>query len=175
MALPSFFLNNYYTNELIETCSKIYIIEGEYISNNFPDCTFFIKNDNWEFKYDSMNLKYYRNIYKKIIGNDYYVDKTLINYHIINFISLVALFIINILYIVLLYNINHQYNLSITSPSDFTIIISNLHSAFKIFWKNIRKINNVIKSGNNISDGNFEEYKKELEILGLQDYLNIFI
>ena len=179
MALPSFFLNNYYTNELIETCSKIYIIEGEYISNNFPDCTFFIKNDNWEFKYDSMNLKYYRNIYKKIIGNDYYVDKTLINYHIINFISLVALFIINILYIVLLYNINHQYNLSITSPSDFTIIISNLHSAFKIFWKNIRKINNVIKSGNNISDGNFEEYKKELEILGLQDYpkdkeINIF-
>ena len=55
----------------------------------------------------------------------------------------------NLLYIILLYNINHQYDLLITSPSDFTVIITNLYSAFNIFWKNIQKINSVIKAVTN--------------------------
>ena len=42
MAIPSFFLNNHYTNQLIDTCSKIYAIKGENISSDFPDCIDFI-------------------------------------------------------------------------------------------------------------------------------------
>ena len=197
MALPFFFLTNHYTNQLIDTCGKIYSIHGENITETFPDCVnfinikgvseYFIQNGDWEFKFNGINLKYFRKVYKNIVGSDDDVDKVLTNYHITTFISLVTLFIINLLYIILLYNINHQYNLSVTSPSDFTIIISNLHSAFKVFWKNIIKINTAIKASINNNGDNksqvsydyMEEFKNEIQILGLQDYpkdkqINIF-
>ena len=193
MALPFFFLTNHYTNQLIDTCGKLYKIHGEGINATFPDCVnfiniegvseYFIKKGDWEFKYNGINLKYFRKVYKNIVGNDDYVDKVLTNYHIATFISLVALFIINLLYIILLYNINHQYDLSVTSPSDFTIIVSNLHSAFEVFYKNINKINKVIKAAIDNKDknnnNNFDEYKKEMDLLGLNDYeknkeINIF-
>ena len=198
MAIPSFFLNNHYTNQLIDTCSKIYAIKGENISSDFPDCIdfinikgvseYFIKEGDWEFKYDGLNLKYYRKVYQEIVGSDDSVDKILINYHITTFMALVSLFLINLLYIILLYNINRQHDLSINSPSDYTIIISNLHSAFKIFLKNITKINDIIRRINannndlltqnikliNTQDLEFKagikECQKELEILGLKDY-----
>ena len=196
-ALPSFFLTNHYTNQLIDTCGKLYSINGDNISETFPDCVnfiniegvseYFIKNGDWEFKYNGINLKYLRKVYSNISGTDDDVDKVLINYHITTFMALVTLFIINLLYIILLYNINNQYDLSVTSPSDFTIIVSNLHSAFKVFWKNINKINKVIKEAINnfkedkiqITNYIFNECKNEIEILGLQDYpkdeeINIF-
>jgi len=196
MALPSFFLTNHYTNQLIDTCGKLYSINGENINETFPDCInfinikgvseYFIKKGDWEFKYNGINLKYFRKVYNNIVGTDD-ADKVLTNYHITSFIALVTLFIINLLYIILLYNINHQYDLSVTSPSDFTIMISNLHSAFKEFWKNIIKINTVIKEVINKYKGNksqienyyFNEIKNELQILGLEDYqkdkeINIF-
>ena len=187
-ALPSFFLTNHYTNQLIDTCGKLYSINGDNISETFPDCVnfiniegvseYFIKNGDWEFKYNGINLKYLRKVYSNISGTDDDVDKVLINYHITTFMALVTLFIINLLYIILLYNINNQYDLSVTSPSDFTIIVSNLHSAFKVFWKNINKINKVIKEAINnykedkiqITNYIFNECKNEIEILGLQDY-----
>ena len=202
MALPSFLLTNYYTNQLIDTCGKIYEKENQAITESFPDCINFINTKNvseyliekgdWEFKFNGMNLKYYRIVYKNIVGKDDFVNKVLTNYHIISFITLVTLFIINLLYIILLYNINHQYDLSVTSPGDFTIIISNLHSAFKVFWKNIIKINTIIKAEINNqknnrqtlneeqdSNLNFGACKEEIEILGLQDFpkdkeINIF-
>ena len=195
IALPSFFLTNYYTNHLIDICGKIYDIEGNNIAKTFPDCVnfiniegvseYFIKKGDWEFKYNGLNLKYFRKVYKNIVGNDDNVDKVLTNFHITSFFVLVSLFIINILYIILLFNINHKFNLSITSPSDFTIIITNFHSAFEIFWKNIIKINSVIKAiTNKIHDDNdtendLKKCEKEIEILGLKDYpkdkeINIF-
>ena len=191
MALPFFFLTNYYTNQLIDTCGKLYKIHGDGITKTFSDCVnfiniqgvseYFIKNGDWEFKYNGINLKYFRKIYKNIVGSDDNVDKILTNYHIATFIALVALFIINLLYIILLYNINHQYDLYVTSPSDFTIIVSNLHSAFEVFYKNIKKINKEIKKAIESKDKNynFDECKNEIELLGLKDYpkdkeINIF-
>ena len=38
MALPFFFLTNHYTNQLIDTCGKLYKIHGEGINATFPDC-----------------------------------------------------------------------------------------------------------------------------------------
>ena len=59
------------------------------------------------------------------------------NYNIAHLIGLASLFVISVLYIILLENINKQYDMDVTSPGDFTIIITNLYSAFNIFWKNI--------------------------------------
>ena len=110
IALPSFFLTNHYTNQLINTCAKIYQQEGENISDTFSDCVnfiniqgvseYFIKKGDWEFKYNGINLKYFRKVYNNIVGIDDDVDKILINYHITTFMALVTLFIINLLYII---------------------------------------------------------------------------
>ena len=197
LAFPSFLLNNFYTNELTDICIQIYQKEKENISETFPDCVnfinidgiseIFIKDINWEFKYNAINLKEYRNIYKKLTDSYKNVDKILINYNIEYFIGLITLFIINLLYIIILFNINKQNDISVTSPSDFTIIISNLYSAFKIFWKKINKINEYIRNHNNKDDiekdiesvnnkneGNKSQESlnkiKEIEELGLEDF-----
>ena len=203
MALPFFFLTNNYSKELIDTCGKIYDIIDARTADVFPDCVnfiniegvseYFIKKGDWEFKYDGINLKHYKTVHETIVNSDDNVNKVLSNYHIITFICLFSLFIMNLLYIILLYNINHQYDLLITSPSDFTIIITNLYSAFNIFWKNIQKINSVIKAVTNniyakerpnLTVGNdkdeiLRECSKEIDILGLEDIprdkqINIF-
>ena len=63
-----------------------------------------------------------------------------------SFIGLISLFIINILNIIFLYNLNKQYDISIISPSDYTVIITNLYSAFKIFLKKINIINEYFRN-----------------------------
>ena len=190
LAFPSFYFTNYYTNQLIDICEKIYDIEGPTIYDSLPDCInfinieglskFFIKKANWEFKYDGINLKHYRKVYKTIMGNDDEVDKVIINYHITSFITLITLLIINTLYIIMLFNKNNQYNLLDTTPSDFTIIITNLYSAFQIFWENISKINTTIKAmvenkkrnrlNTNESSISLEECRKEIELLKLKGF-----
>ena len=193
MALPSFLLTNYYTNQITDLCYQIYIKEKESISVTFPGCVnfinvngiskIFIKDTDWEFKYNGINLLEYRNIYKKLTNSYDNVEKVLINYNIVYFIGIFTLFVINLLYIIILYNINIQYDISVTTPSDYTIIISNLSSAFNIFWKKINKINsyvsNIIKILGNSNEGNKSESKninplkielEEIEELGLEDY-----
>ena len=197
MALPSFFLTSYYTDGLTDICYKIYQIENEKINITFPDCInfiningiseYFIKDTNWELKYNAINLVQYRQIYHKLTNSYDNIDNILVNYNISHFICLLTLFIINLLYIIFLYNINIKYDISVTSPSDFTVIISNLYSAFHIFWKKINKINNYIinKNENNDKDSNNKnrcENKKEnqkepaqiemkeIEELGLEDF-----
>ena len=165
ICIPSMIITNHYTNQLVDICNKIYFLEKENINSSYPDCLNFIdlKNSSlfstdmvWALKYNSFNLKQYRKIYNNISKSYYNVDQTLINYNLIHFIGLIALFIINILYIIILYNINNQYDILVTSPSDFTVIITNLKSAFKIFYNNIKKINNSKKNQfeNNINKNN---------------------
>ena len=87
------------------------------------------------------------------------------NYNISYFIGLFTLFIANILYIILLFNINKQYDISVTSPSDYTIIITNLYSAFQIFWKKINRINliNSYIRGLNINLNNDKDIEIEVK------------
>ena len=191
IALPSFLIASNYTNELSDICYEIYAYEKEKINSTFPDCInfinvkgiseIFIKDTDWESRFSAINLKDYRNIYKRITNNYDNVDRIIINYNIVYFIGMLTLFIINSLNNILLYNINKQYDISVTSPSDYTVIISNLYSAFNIFWQKIKKINNKIKKKNKtFLTNNNETYRttknnknfikmKEIEELGLED------
>ena len=100
---------------------------------------FFIKGRGLTLIFNSINQKQYRQAYNRIqnikTSTNINIDKVLVNYSIIYFINLITFFIINALYTILLYAHNKQYDLSVTSPSDFTIMIRNLDSAFNIFWK----------------------------------------
>ena len=151
MALPSFLLNNNYTGQLNDICNKLYDISKEKINVTYPICLEFINikefsefsmNDReWVLRYNAINLKQYRELYHQLSNSYHNADKVIMNYNVYYFIGLFTLFIANILYIILLFNINKQYDISVTSPSDYTIIITNLYSAFKIFWKKINRIN----------------------------------
>ena len=149
ICLPTLYLTKIYTDELIDICIKIYNKNGNKIIEKFPECInfigvkgiseYFISGTGIASIFNSINQKQYRQIYFRNINNYNNIDKVLVNYSIIYFVNLLAFFIINLLYILLLYTQNKQYDLSITSPSDFTVIIGNLNSSFKIFMK---KINN---------------------------------
>ena len=159
MALPTIYMTYEYTSHLTYTCGKIYEYHKLDINETFPECVNFIKLDNIDediliyddemLYFNSINLKEFRTLISKGIDPNINIDKILYNYSIIYFISLISLFIINLLYIILVNNINKQYDLLVTSPSDYTVEITNLHSAFHIFWKKINKINDIIKDKNN--------------------------
>ena len=151
MALPAFLLTSYYTSQMSDECQKIYDRVGSNLSLVYNECFNFIivegvEYDNtldlsdWEFRYNSRNLITYKNLFiQGRDGSKKNINKVMANFHIIHFIGLICLFIISVLYMILLTNINKQHDMDVTSPGDFTVIITNLYSAFEIFWKN--KIN----------------------------------
>ena len=190
MALPAFLLTSKYTNEITDECRKIYYYVGATIKEIFPGCSNFVKVEgvsykntldvgDWEFRYNSRNLITYRTMFIEEGGFGSKINDVIVNYYIMHFIGLLSLFVINVLYIILLTNINKQYDMDVISPGDFTIIISNLFSAFELFWKNIDVIKEKIKS--KVNHNNTEESKsqektnysqndfKEMEEIGLEE------
>ena len=155
MGLPTIIITNHFSNELSEVCYQLYEKKKEKLNETFPDCInyinvkgiseFFINGEDWMLKYNSINLKQFRNVHSKFVNTYNNIDKIIINYSFIYFIGLIGLFGINLIYIVFLHNINKQYDISVTSPSDYTIIFTNLYSTFHIFWKKLNKINNIIQ------------------------------
>ena len=191
MALPAFLLTSNYTNEITNECQKIYNHIGTQINDIFPGCLNFVEVEgvsyentldasDWEFRYNSRNLITYRTIFTEQGGFGKKINYVIVNYNIMHFIGLLSIFVINVLYIILLENINKQYDMDVTSPGDFTIIISNLFSAFDIFWKNINIMNEKIKT-KNINYNSTEESKsqekksysqndiKEMKEIGLEE------
>ena len=158
LSLPNILISNKFTEEIINICNAIYSKEGENMNMTLPFCNGFIKNKKENnnqiislFKFNPMNLKQYKDIYFNItsnrkIDNINRLGRILVNYHLIYFIGLLTLFIIHSLYTLLLFNIMKQYDMSVTSPSDYAVIISNLKSAFDIFYDKINKINQMIKN-----------------------------
>ena len=164
MGLPNIIISKKVTEEIIDMCEIIYSKKENNFSEIFPYCNGFIntKNDsNWYnnpililSKFNSMNIRQYREIYFNITNGNNNINKVLFNYHLIYFIGLLTLFIIHSLYTILLSNIKKQYDTAVTSPSDYAIIITNLQSSFKIFFSKINGINKIIKD-NNVQNNNF--------------------
>lgn len=135
----------------MKMCIKLYEIENSNINNAFPECInfigvegiskFFIHGSGWALRFNGINLKQYRTLHSKLIGNkDSKINKTLIDYSFLYFLGLMTLFIINIFYIIFIYNFNKRNDMIVTTPSDYTAIISNLSSTFNIFGKESIKL-----------------------------------
>ena len=172
MAIPSMIVTKYYTEHIIDICKQIYNYKNGTLNSTFPVCiefldvgnsTFFKTDIEWVLKYNGNNLKEYREIYKNFSISYDNIDKSIINFYLSHFICLFSLFVVNISYIIFLFNLNKQYNISVTSPSDYTVIITNLYSAFKIFWKNINKINYNIVNKNRLKE-NISVNSKEISL-----------
>ena len=157
MSLPCLVISKKCSEELMDICEIIYIKEGDNINNTFPFCEGFthidkgaIINNNQIIillKFNSMNLKQYREIFLNITNNKE-IDKVIVNYNLVYFICLTTLFIIHSIYMLLLFNINKQYDMNVTSPSDYAVMITNLQSSFEILFSEINKINKSIKNNN---------------------------
>jgi hypothetical protein len=147
MIYPLMFISKKGTEEIMKVCKII----GNNINSTIPFCDGFvnIKEDSIIYnnqiiiilKLNAMNLRKYREIYYNITNGSDNIDKILANSHFIYSIGLFSLFIIHSLFIILVFNINKQYNMSVTSPSDYAVIMTNLQSAFDIFYKKIKGIN----------------------------------
>ena len=143
ISLPSIISTNYYTNQLIEECNKL-ILEEEINNSSHPECINFMtiegktkysfKDSNWALRYNGINLRHYKLLYFNLTHTNNNIEKTTINYSIMYFINLISLNIINLFYIVLLYNINKKNDMFVTTPGDYTAMISNLYYAFKTFF-----------------------------------------
>ena len=160
MAIPNLYLSKKHTDEIINICKTIYSRDGDNINTTLPYCNGFINMNNNNlnkynnqmnllFKFNSMNLRQYQEIYYNLTNNKDNIDKILVNYHLIVFMSLIALFIMHSLYTIILFNTRKEYDMSVTSPGDYAIIITNLKSTFKIFSSEINRINELIKDNNN--------------------------
>ena len=171
MALPGFFLMANYTNEITNVCHLAYDRFGVNITQIFEDCNLFIEiegeddenilnEDDWEMRFNSRNILIYKRMFTKYGGDEDIINDVTLSYNIAHLIGLSSLFIISILYIILLGNINKQYDMDVTSPGDFTVIITNLYSAFEIFWKKIKNINSKIKE-KIINQNSSEESKSQ--------------
>ena len=202
ISLPTVLLTNYYTSQLIDTCMKLYNdndVSVDYISLdciNFigieGESKFFINGSDWALRFNGINLRQYRFLHFHLTqSNQQELKSTLVDYSFIYFLTLISLFILNMIYILFIYNINKRNDMLVTTPGDYTVIISNLYYAFEIFFNKINKINritaeikknNIInKNDNNIgilkeqNINNFYSKKnkvkiKEIENLGLEAF-----
>ena len=189
--LPTFILTNYYTSELIDICRKIYENEGNNININYPECSnfigiegiskYFINGSGWALRFNGINLKYYRMLYNRT-SNDIKNKKTIIiDYSFLYFLCLITLYILNLSYLILIYNINKRNDMLMTTPADYTIMISNLYSTFVIFLKRLKKINRFIlnnkiernKYTNKFKINEFDEISKDKNIILNNYHLNL--
>ena len=175
MALPNLIITKKCTEEIINLYTQM-LFKGDYnLKLPFPYSNGIFNINNTEtnkfysqimilLKFNSMNLKQYQDIYFNITNNDN-IKNVMINYHLIYFIGLSTLFIVHSLYTILLFNIKKQYDMLVTSPSDYAVVISNLNSAFRIFYSEINKINELLKVNikkENLLKNNYIEPENEL-------------
>ena len=150
ISLPTLLLSNYYTNQLMIECGKIHNNDEESV-NIYQECNNFFVEDtksfngsSWSLRFNAINLNQYKLLYLNKTNNTIAINKVSIDYSLIYFLSLITLYIINLSYIILLFNINKRNDMLVTTPGDYTVMISNLFSTFDIFSKNINSINNTI-------------------------------
>ena len=168
----------YYLNEfnilekkdLLNYCD-LYITAEDYAADYYSvvDSPFFL--------FSSVNIKDYRNIYHRIYKDNESdnFEKSILNFPILSFICSITLLIINILYTIIIYNKNTLYDFQITSPSDYTVLITNMHSVLS-HYLSIRKEYEILKQNdpNKLNeDGTKFDFEKEMnKKLGISELLS---
>ena len=166
--------NNYYINrlsekiDLMEFC-ELYITEKEFADDYYSvvDSPFFL--------FSSINIKDYRKMFYKLYNKDEInFEKAILRYPLMNLICSITLLIVNILSIIIIYNKNMVYDFQLTSPSDFTVMITNMKQLLS-HYLGIKKKYEEMKTlePNKVNeDGTPYDFEKNLrEELGLNDIM----
>ena len=164
--------NNYYNNrnnELINLMGncELYITEEEFADDYYSvvDSPFFL--------FSSVNIKDYRKMFYKLYNSDEIdFEKSILNYPLLNLICSITLLIVNILYIIIIYNKNMTYDFQLTSPSDYTVIVTNMKQLLTHYLSIKKKYEEMqLQEPNKLNeDGTPFDFEKNLrEELGLSD------
>ena len=188
MGIPTFYFTYDYTKQLRHACHEIYDLEKAKINETFPECSnllyleiingISIYDSYWKISLNSYVSKKYKLLHYNLINSYGNVNQVVINFTFIFFICLIFLFVINLIYNIYLFNLNKKYDLLVTSPSDFAVMVYNLHLSFNILYNKINIINSEINNKNSsCSEGlkiNDEEHQNNenniKKQLGLEDF-----
>ena len=164
--------NNYYNNRnnehinLMGNC-ELYITEEEFADDYYSvvDSPFFL--------FSSVNIKDYRKMFYKLYNSDEIdFEKSILNYPLLNLICSITLLIVNILYIIIIYNKNMTYDFQLTSPSDYTVMVTNMKQLLTHYLSIKKKYEEMqLQEPNKLNeDGTPFDFEKNLrEELGLSD------
>ena len=164
--------NNYYNNrnnELINLMGncELYITEEEFADDYYSvvDSPFFL--------FSSVNIKDYRKMFYKLYNSDEIdFEKSILNYPLLNLICSITLLIVNILYIIIIYNKNMTYDFQLSSPSDYTVMVTNMKQLLTHYLSIKKKYEEMqLQEPNKLNeDGTPFDFEKNLrEELGLSD------
>ena len=137
--------NNYYHEEL--SISDAYIDECKfYFTEASKNSPYYNLIDSFFFQFSLVNVKDYRNLYKKLNNaenKDF--ENTIINLSFTNFLCLLIIFAINLVYIYFLYNKSNAADYLVFTVSDYSIFLTNLYDIYKKFGNNLKYIINKEK------------------------------
>ena len=137
--------NNYYHEEL--SISDAYIDECKfYFTEASKNSPYYNLIDSFFFQFSLVNVKDYRNLYKKLndVENKDF-ENTIINLSFTNFLCLLIIFAVNLVYIYFLYNKSNAADYLVFTVSDYSIFLTNLYDIYKKFGNNLKYIINKEK------------------------------
>ena len=148
--------NYYYNLDRSTKDCELYITVKDYASDiySYADSPFFL--------FSTVNIKDYYSKHNGTDKNNF--EKSILNYPLLNLICSITLFIINALYTILIYNKNVSYDYQITSPSDYTVLITNMHEVLSHYLNIRKKYEEMLKNEPSKlnEDGSPFDFQKEL-------------
>ena len=155
-----------YYKEMTKVCNNYYHEEYENLEdkkNYIKDCQFYMTDsdidkdgdnikriDSFFFMFSSVNIKDYRNIFKRFYIqenrklNDS-IEETIINLSLTNFLILLILFAFNLIYIYFLFNKSNAADYLVFTVSDYAIFVSNLYDLYNKFLEKLKKVKEIEK------------------------------
>ena len=112
--------------------------------------------------FNSINAKYYRNLYYNLTSaNNNRIENVIVNTSFMNFLCLLTLFIFNLFFIIIINSKTQNINMSILSLSNYSIFISNLKDIHNTFLKIKNEIDE--KKDNFDKNNNQSDYEEKLK------------
>ena len=156
------YFNFTYYKELEKVCNDLH--KNEVLKNQFHDiCELYTSEaddyvDSTFFQFSSVNIKDYRDLFKKITSesNDSF-ESAIINISRINFCCVIFIFFFNLVFIYFLFNKSNAADYLVFTVSDYSIFLYNLYDVHSIFLSFLKDIQTKQNSGNFLSQ---EEYDK---------------
>ena len=134
--------NNYYHEELVKNNNTDYEDECKfYFTEAEKNSKYYNLIDSFFFQFSLVNVKDYRELYKKMIpiNNDDF-EKTIINLSLTNFIFLIIIFVVNLIYIYFIFNKSNAADYLVFTVSDYAIFLTNLYDIYGKFENNLEYV-----------------------------------
>ena len=166
MACFNIYFSYKYYDEMTKICNNYYHEVYENLqdkTNYIKDCQFYMTDsdidkdgdnikriDSFFFMFSSVNIKDYRNIFKRFYiqengKENESIESTIINLSLVNSLILFILFIFNLIYIYFLFNKSNAADYLVFTVSDYAIFVSNLYDLYNKFLEKLKQVKEIEK------------------------------